>query len=242
VLATNQYDALTPISKPPIDLTARYYDSAPGPAYPCGAGSYGLAANFFETNTVVNDVSAGDRSLLPNSDYACIVPGLGSLVWDYNPTGPGTLTIEGTVFIDGNALFDNFQLVDVQGSGTIYASGNVRFLSGVNVCGKWDVAASTCDWATWSPDDGLLFVVAAQRGAGTTLNLDANVRFQGGLWADQTLDVNSSAIAQGPQIARYISYNSQTGSLIVPFGTLPPGAPAVPTWEVVPIPGTWLEL
>jgi hypothetical protein len=47
---------------------------------------------------------------------------------------------------------------------------------------------------------------------------------------------------QGPQIATYIVYNSQTGSVMVPFDILPPGAPAQPTWQVVPIPGTWREL
>jgi Tfp pilus assembly protein PilX len=177
VLASSQSVTLTGVTKPPIDLVARYYDAAPGPAYPCGAGSFGLASNFFENNAVVNDRSAGTRYLLPTSDYSCVVPGLGSLSWDYNPVGPGTLTIDGTVFIDGDVFFNNSRLVDVAGSGTIYASGNVRLESNAQICGKWDSGASTCDWATWTPGDGALFLVAGHSGSSTTMTLDSGVRF-----------------------------------------------------------------
>jgi Tfp pilus assembly protein PilV len=241
VNATNQYPSIDAISKPPIDLAARYADASPGPLDFCDNASPGIPTNFFETNAVVNDRSAGDRNIMPNFDYTCTTTA-GTLAWDYQASGPGTLTIDGTIFIDGNILISPSTRGVYQGKGTIYVSGTITLNSSVQICGKWDAATSTCDWSTWDPEQNLLFLVAGHPTAAPAISLTATNRFQGGLWAETRIDVNATAIAQGPQIANELFYASSTGSLMIPFENLPPGAPAIPSWQALPIPGTWREV
>ena len=239
VLAATQVNAIDPVSKPPIDLAARYLDASPGPMNPCGPGSFGLAANFFDTNTTL-DKSAGNRNLMPVSSYDCVTP-TGRLRWQAG--NPGTLTIQGTIFIDGNIFMNGSQMGVVSGRGTIYLSGQVRLDSSVQICGKWHAPTTSCDWSTWDPETNLLLFVGGSYGGSPAVSIDlaSSVRFQGALYGARMIRSNSSVIAQGPQISNELDFNSSVGSIMIPFTTLPTGAPATPKWKVAPVAGTWRE-
>ena len=241
VSAATQTNALDPVSKPTIDLAARYNDASPGPKNPCGPGSFGLAANFFDSNTVPLDKTTPTRDLFPVSSYDCITP-TGRLKWQ--PGNPGTLAISGTILIDGSITTTSGKRVVVSGRGTIYASGSVSFASNVRICGMWDVVAGTCDWDDWDPEQNMLILVGASHNnlPSTSINLPSTNHFQGGLYGGRTIISASNAITQGPQIGHELQFNSASGSLFLPFTTLPPGAPGSASLKVAPVPGTGHEI
>jgi hypothetical protein len=238
VNATTKNHTVPNVTKPPIDLAARYADASPGPSHPCTTQSG--TPPVFDNNTTMDNTS-------PSADiiglaYSCSTSS-GSISWV--PGSPGTLTIDGTIFFDGDIVVAGSERARVVGRGTIYTSGQVRLDSSVHICSVFSGADCNFSVGAWDPDVSMLTLVA---GSGTpglpsdtyAIEINSSVRWQGGLYAVGDFLQTSSAIAQGPVIARQIYYDSSTGTLSAPFDFLTPGAPGSSTTSTVsPVAGSW---
>src|SRR4030095_5029250 len=81
----------------------------------------------------------------------------GELSW--NATSK-TLTVKGTIFIDGSARITNGALNTYNGQATLYLSGTFRATG--SLCGS--VTAGACAFTTWNPNTELLTIVAHGHG------------------------------------------------------------------------------
>ena len=123
---------------PVADFAAWYNDAIPGPNTACATVS--TAPNTppqFDTLTngsYVRDNNNPIQDLTPNHDYTCRVGPAsnpdGELSWN-NTTK--TLTVRGTIYIDGSAKIDNGALDEYNGQASIYLSGSF-YLNG-KLCG-----------------------------------------------------------------------------------------------------------
>jgi Tfp pilus assembly protein PilX len=225
VNATTQNHTVPDVTKPPIELADRYADAKPGPAHPC-TSSTGVPPTF--DNNGVMDNTSPTVSLI-GAAYSCSVAGGGSISWV--PGDPGTLTVNGTVYFDGDIVMLGSTRARIVGRGTVYTSGRVVMDSSIRLCGTF--AGGDCDFTdgAWDPDVNLLTLVS---GSGTSglpsdtygVELNSSVQWQGAIYAVGDYLQTSSAVAQGPVLARQIYYDSSTGTVSAPFDNLTPGAPS----------------
>ena len=238
VNATNKNHTIPDVSKPDINLAAKYSEASPGPAHPCTTQSGSPPP--FDTNTIMDNTSTTVDII--GATYSCSTAS-GSISWV--PGSPGTLTVNGTIFYDGDIVVSGSEKARVVGRGTIYTSGQVRLDSSVHICSVFSGSDCNFNAGAWDPDVSMLTLVA---GSGTpglpsdtyAIEINSSVRWQGGLYAVGDFVQTSSAISQGPVIARQIHYDSSTGSVAAPFDNLTPGAPgSSSTSTVTPVPGSW---
>jgi Tfp pilus assembly protein PilX len=214
-----------PPTKPPVDIAARYADAKPGPSHAC-TSSTGVPPTF--DNNGVMDNTSPTVSLI-GAAYSCSVTGGGTISWV--PGDPGTLTVNGTIFFDGDIVMTGSTRARIVGRGTVYTSGRIVLDSSIRLCGEF--TGPDCDFTggVWDPDVNLLTLVS---GSGTTglpsdtygIELNSSVQWQGAFYAVGDYLQTSSAVAQGPVIARQIYYDSSTGTVSAPFDNLTPGAPS----------------
>jgi hypothetical protein len=227
------------IAAPVADFADWYTNAIPGPTQDCTTKS--TAPNTpptFDTLTggsYVRDNNNPIQNLTPNYSYTCRVgPSSapdGELSWD-NSTK--TLTVRGTIYIDGSAKIDNNTLNRYVGQATIYLSGTF-YLNG-KLCGG--VSGSTCDFASWQPNSTLLAIVANGIGptgnssvpSGDSIYVANGGAFQGAFYATGNLEYGNNAYSDGPMIASQIilSNNVTTQAfapLVAPAGM--PGSPEV---------------
>jgi Tfp pilus assembly protein PilX len=239
VHAAVQNHTVPTVTKPTINLAYWYTNAQPGPTHAC-TSSTGSPPTF-DTNTTMDNTSSTVN--LIGAAYSCSVAGGGSISWV--PGSPGTLTVNGAIFFDGDIVMNSSAKAQVVGRGTIYTSGRVLLDSSVQICSVF--SGGNCNTASgaWDPDVSMLTLVA---GSGTPglpsdtygIELNSSVRWQGGLYAVGDYLQTSSVIAQGPVIAKQIYYNSSTGSVSAPFDTMSPGSPGNPTTATVTaVPGSW---
>jgi Tfp pilus assembly protein PilX len=239
VNATTKNHTIPNVTKPAINLAARYSDASPGPAHPCTSQTG--TPPVFDTNGVMDNTSTPVD--LIGSGYSCSVTGGGSISWA--PGNPGTLTIDGTIFVDGDIVVSGSTRARVVGRGTIYTSGQVLLDSSVHICSVFTGTDCNFSAGAWDPDVSMLTLVAGSGTAGLptdtyAIEVNSSVRWQGGLYAVGDYLQTSSAITQGPVIARQIYYDSSTGSVSAPFDDLTPGAPgSSATSTVTPVSGSW---
>lgn len=206
-----------------------YKAASPGPYFLCKTSS-GTPSNTSNWATAfdgdqgttpdyshMNRSVAGAFNLTPPSAYSCKTA-LGELSYDPNaPVGNTTiptLTIHGTVFIDGNARIapTNKPLIRVVGVGTIYVSGSM-VISGTNVCAAY--SGTNCDWALpgsghWDVSQNFLAIVAGVVGGGgqsetsdSTISIALrSCGFQGELTAANKTEVSQASTTQGPLVQR----------------------------------------
>ena len=238
VNATTKNHTIPTVTKPTFNLAEKYLSASPGPSHPCTSQTG--SPPVFDTNTSMDNTSTTVDII--GAAYSCSTAS-GSISWV--PGSPGTLTIDGTIFFDGDIVVSGTQRARVVGRGTIYTSGQVRLDSSVHICSVFSGTDCNFNAGAWDPDVSMLLLVA---GSGTTglpsdtyaIEVNSSVRWQGGLYAVGDFVQTSSAIAQGPVIARQIYYDSSTGSVSAPFDNLPPGAPgSSSTSTVAPVPGSW---
>jgi hypothetical protein len=228
----------TPFDNSPRTLTAPnvtasaqgwYKAASPGPYFPCNTSS-GTPSNTGNWATAFDgdqgatpDASHMNRSvtgafdLTPTTGYSCKTS-WGELT--YNPsqningvTLP-TLTVHGTVFIDGNARIapSNKPVIRVVGVGTIYVAGSM-VISGTNVCAA--VSGNNCDWTKpgtghWDVSQNFLAIVAGVVGGGgqsettdSTISISLNsCGFQGELTAANKTEVSTASSTQGPLVQK----------------------------------------
>jgi hypothetical protein len=213
------------LTKPPVDLAYWYANAQPGPMHNCTEGSF---PGGFDTDTVMNR-SRPAVDLTPNTAYDCKIRDaagnlIGRIAW--TPGDPGTLTILGTIFFDGDIVFKNLTRAVYQGRATIYSSGKITLGNQTMLCG-----VSTCDSA-WNPLQNLLAFVA---GSSTDVNgfeAQQYARFQGAVYAVNDFAEGNNANLWGVVIARQLHLDNSTINY-APVGTLLPGMPA--TYEDVSV-------
>jgi Tfp pilus assembly protein PilX len=238
VNATAQNHTIPTVNKPPIDLAARYADASPGPSNPCTTQTG--SPPVFDTNSSMDNTSSSVDII--GAAYSCSTPS-GSIAWA--PGNPGTLTINGTIFFDSDIAVAGSEKARVVGRGTIYTSGQIRLDSSVRICSVFTGDECNFNAGAWDPDLSMLTLVA---GSGTpglltdtyAIEINSSVRWQGGLYAVGDFLQTSSAIAQGPVIARQLYYDSSTGTVSAPYHYLTPGAPgSSSTTTIAPVAGSW---
>jgi hypothetical protein len=206
-----------------------YKTASPGPYFPCktSSGSPSNTSNWATAfdgdqgttpdSSHMNRSVTGAFNLTPASAYSCKTT-WGEISYDPNAVVNGTtvptLTIKGTVFIDGNARIapSNKPLIRVVGVGTIYVSGSM-VISGTNVCAAY--SGNNCDWTKpgaghWDVSQNFLAVVAGFVGGGgqsettdSTISISLNsCGFQGELTAANKTEVSTASSTQGPLVQK----------------------------------------
>ena len=186
------------IAKPTADLNYWYSNADLGPTSNCTSGSF---PGGFDNDSTMN-VSRGNVDLTPAAAYDCqkVVNGQTVAQLKWAPGSPGTLTIKGTVYFDGNLTWSNLNLIQYDGKAVIYASGEIIIANRADLCG---VAA--CD-ATWDPDvDLLVFVAGSLTAQGSTIiggDVGNHVNFQGALYIVNDFEMDNNTSIWGPVITR----------------------------------------
>jgi Tfp pilus assembly protein PilX len=205
------------------DLSGGWYSMAsPGPLHPCNAVSG--TPPVFDNNTTwgpqetpaqTSGSVPGTFNLTPDGQsYSCTTKSGGQLSWNYVTR---TLTVNGTIFIDGNvyATSSSNTPVTYTGSGTctdstpcdgvIYVTGTVLIKS-VKICAL--VSGTDCDWANWDPNAKILAFLAYSQGSQTGVGAGqgivvttTNTSFQGALYANYQVFTGQGAATQGPLVS-----------------------------------------
>jgi hypothetical protein len=215
---------------PVADYTTWYANANPGPKHPCSTLS-GTPPTW-DNNTVKDNSVSTIFNLTPASSYSCVVPNTGELTWNATTK---TLTVSGTMYVDGSVTISNGAMNQYNGQSTLYLTGTFYMTSGSKLCGS--VSGSNCDWNAWNPNTELFGVVAngtgGQNPAGVSIWM-YNAQFQGALYGNGTIRPEGTTQTQGPMIASEVElgYNvstaSQTASSFPLITTIPSGFPGVP--------------
>jgi Flp pilus assembly protein TadG len=221
----------TTIDAPTATYALWWDEASPSPKNPCEQTS-GTPPNLGTYSAGGPTGSAGIVDLTPGASYSCVQRGGGKLVWDY-PTK--TLTVQGTIWIDGSVDFSSDGVLDYDGMAAIYLTGSVRFRQTI-LCAEVNAAGDSCDpvWAS-SPWNVLLFVAKgtgtpALTGAGVTLEQSSG--FQGALFSEGNMTFENNTWTQGPMIAQSeIITNSMYFNFIPTLVNVPFGAPGTPIWD-----------
>jgi hypothetical protein len=237
VYATVTPDSITTnLEKPPVDLAYWYENSKPGPMQACTTQS-GLPPAF-DTDQAMNRSLTKDVDLTPAYAYDCQVRDtqgnlLGQISW--TPGNPGTLTIAGTLFFDGNITFKNLTNAVYVGRATIYTSGTVTIQNSTTLCGAVGCGDS------WNATQNLLAFVAGTSSDAVGFSIANSSTFQGAVFAVNDYDEQNGATMWGPIIARQVSLANNTSNHYVPLGTLLSGMPQTSNEviSVVNVAGSW---
>jgi hypothetical protein len=167
----------------------------------------------------VNSSTAAAHVTSQSVDWS--TPASGLLAWNATTK---TLTVSGTIYIDGSAKVSNGSVNSYNGYGTIYLSGT--FLVGGTMCAA--ISAGACNFAGWNPDKDLLMVVAngsgGQVNTGDSIEMSNNFSFQGGLYGTNAVEFGNNDNVDGPIVGSQIllSNNLTTNSFplitVVPVG------------------------
>ena len=222
-----------PDATAPATWNTAYLNASPGPYYPCAAVSgtpptFDNDAGALPGNTAFMNGSVGvEQVLTPSFAYTCQTAG-GELSWV--PGDPGTLTVRGTIFIDGDATIPNNVHVDYNGQGVIYVQSDLQMKQAI-VCAAYLAGEEECDDANWNPDqDFLLFVVGEEAEFGSHQeDVDiTSTTFQGGLMARNDIDVETTSQMAGPMLGNYVFVGQTAGTSFPTIDLVPTGTPGEP--------------
>jgi hypothetical protein len=232
---------------PTADFASWYRNSAPGPRQACTSQSGTVPV--FDNNgmwDVPNGSVPGVFNLTPRtSSYSCVVQSgsavVGQLSWSHTTK---TLTILGTVFIDGSATVNyGFSNVPVhyEGTGTIYLGGTLLF-SNTQLCADINAAGNACDFPNWNPNNRfLVFVVNGIGGQGQQVSAGDGVQmvsssFEGGLFSTNAIELNTTSRTQGPMFAGSEIFANTVFAQTWPLITVPIGMPGTIVTDALPDP------
>lgn len=234
--------ATTVITPPVADYTAWYELGSPGPNDPCDASLSSAPATWpvFEDEpfgSATRNGSAPTLFLIGHPAFHCET--LQGLI-DWDPTNL-KLTVEGTIYFDGNIELIGSPPTDIEysGIGAIYTTGHVT-LQQVRLCAE---AATTCDssWDGAPPTPMLLIASDGSSNLSQCPNcgilLETSAGFQGALYASHNIGMQNSSLVQGPMIAQQeIIQNGFTFYPIPRFAQVPFGTPNTPivNWSILP--------
>jgi hypothetical protein len=196
-----------------------YLNAGLGPKTPCATSS-GTPPRF-DTVSGTPDNTINQSAYLPGSpfdltgaNYSCTsADGQSKLAWDGT-----TLTIKGTVFIDGSARSTSTHAKYV-GKGTIVLTGLYTMDNNTALCVNL-AAGNVCDTtAAWDADTTALAIVADGIDPSTGDSIDIKKgNYQGLLLGNGNIDASvSGTLAFGPMVSVYGSVNAgQSGTLQFP--------------------------
>jgi Tfp pilus assembly protein PilX len=146
-----------------------------------------------------------------------------------------TLTLKGTIFIDGSAKVS--QNANYNGQATLYLSGTMLFNG--SLCGV--PTGSSCVFSNWNPNSEMLTIVAngtgGQVNAGDSIMLANNQYFQGGLFATGNVEYTNNANSDGPILgSQIILANNVVTNSFPNITTVPVGMPGNPEVYAQPNP------
>ncbi|HET9324750.1 MAG TPA: hypothetical protein VFO03_12800 [Gaiellaceae bacterium] len=158
----------------------------------------------------------------------------GELSWNATTK---TLTVKGTIFIDGSARITNGALNTYNGQATLYLSGTFRATG--SLCGA--SSGSNCAFASWNPNGELLTIVANGNGGqvnpGDSIQVDNNFSFQGGLYGTNAIEFGNNVNIGGPVVGSYIILSNNLTTNNFPYlSTVPVGMPSNPAVYAQPNP------
>jgi hypothetical protein len=148
----------------------------------------------------------------------------GELSWNATTK---TLTVTGTIYIDGSAKISNGAVNTYNGQATLYLSGT--FYANGSLCAA--VSGSACNFAGWNPDHELLMIVANGNGGqvnpGDGIQIANNFSFQGGLYATNAVEFGNNVNVDGPIVGSQIVLSNNLTTNAFPFiTTVPVGMPS----------------
>lgn len=151
-------------------------------------------------------------------------PSSGEIAWN-NTTK--TLTMSGTIYIDGSAKISNSALNSYNGQGTLYLSGTFRATG--SLCAS--ISGSNCNFASWNPDFDMFMVVADGNGGqvnpGDSIQIDNNFSYQGGLYGTNAVEFGNNVNVDGPIVGSQILLsNNLTTNAFPNISIVPVGMPS----------------
>ncbi len=158
----------------------------------------------------------------------------GELSWNATTK---TLTVKGTILIDGSARISNASLNTYNGQATLYLSGT--FYANGSLCAKF--TGSVCDFASWNPNTELLTIVANGNGGqvnpGDSILFANNWSFEGALYATNAIEFGNNVNIGGPIVgSQIILSNNLTTNNFPTVTTVPVGMPSNPAVYAQPNP------
>jgi hypothetical protein len=160
----------------------------------------------------------------------------GMLMWNATTK---TLTVKGTVFIDGSASVTNGAVNMYNGQSTLYLSGVFYINNSSKLCGG--VTGSDCAFSSWDPNNELLTVITnssgGMAGTGNGILVDNNAQFQGGLFATYDVAFANNSRSDGPIVGRTVKFSNNVQNDQFPtITTVPAGMPGNPDVYAQPHP------
>ena len=151
-------------------------------------------------------------------------PSSGEIAWNATTK---TLTVSGTIYIDGSAKISNGGLNSYDGQGTIYLSGTFRATG--SLCAS--ISGSNCNFATWNPDFDMLMIVSNGNGGqvnpGDSILIDNNYSYQGGLYGTNAVEFGNNVNVDGPIVGSQILLsNNLTTNAFPTISVVPVGMPS----------------
>jgi Tfp pilus assembly protein PilX len=185
-----------------------------------------VTAGFGTTTWTVTRASNGSAATTHASGQTLEwkTPSSGEIAWN-NTTK--TLTVSGTIYIDGSAKISNGSLNSYNGMGTIYLSGT--FLSTGSMCAS--ISGSNCNFASWNPDFDMLMIVANGDGGqidpGNSIQIDNNFSYQGGLYGTNAVEFGNNVNVDGPIVgSQIVLSNNLTTNAFPNISIVPVGMPS----------------
>ena len=211
------------------DIANDYANFDPGPKHPCATG--GLPSSTFDNNTT-QDASAATFELAPASSYTCVSQSgssVGQLSWN---SGTHTLTINGSVFIDGSLTISNS--VTYTGVGVIELAGTVTISgNGTSVCAESPCNTAANAWQGSSGNNSMLTLVALKSSATSITFQNNNETYQGSFWTQPSSTMTflkNGCTVEGPMSVGSFdaSFNNSTFIPLPVIKNMPVGAPLPP--------------
>ena len=170
----------------------------------------------------VNNSGAAAHVTSQSVDWS--TPASGLIAWNATTK---TLTMSGTVFIDGSARVSNGAVNTYNGYGTLYLSGT--FLISGSMCAA--VVSGACNFAGWNPDKDLFMVVANGSGGQVNPNdsveMENNWSWQGGLYGTNAVEFGNNDNVDGPIVgSQIVLSNNLTTNAFPLINVVPIGMPS----------------
>jgi len=164
-----------------------------------------------------------------------IDPTTGELSWN-NTTK--TLTVSGTIYIDGSATIANGATNQYNGQATLYLSGTF-YMDGKLCAG---ISGSNCDFNAWNPNTEMLSIVTngsgGQNQAGNGIEFANNASFEGALYSNNIVSFGNNSFSDGPIVGASIvlANNVWTQPFANVVTSVPVGMPGNPAVYAQPNP------
>jgi hypothetical protein len=147
----------------------------------------------------------------------------GELSWNVTTK---TLTVKGTIYIDGSAKVANGALNRYNGQAALYLSGTF-YLDG-KLCGG--VAGSNCEFTNWNPNTEMLMIVAngigGQVNPPDSIQVQNNGQFEGALFGTGKVEFGNNSFSDGPVMgSEIVLSNNVTTNAFPTVTTVPAGMP-----------------